>query len=151
MGVGQPTTRTTDATTKDSRGGEAPLYRLGRALWWELRAELYPKWVKEKLPVPDAVAEDPGHLIEDIQLGALILKLPLGLGLALAPMYAKSYQGLLAGLGSYLAADFLYQFIELSRGEETWAQRRKATLVAEVISVPLRLVGAVRGRGGRRQ
>ena len=141
MGLGQSTAGKTHRGTSPSGVGEESLFRrLGRALWWLLRAELYPKRLKERLPVPEAIAEDRGHLYEDVQLAALILKLPLGLGLALAPMYVKSYQGLLAGLGSYLAADFLYQFVDLSRGEESWAQRRSATLVAEIVGLPAALL-----------
>jgi hypothetical protein len=142
MGLGQSTTRGTAEQTARADGGEEPplLRRLAQALLWELRAELYPKWVKERLPVPDPVASDQSHLFEDVQFGALILKLPLAIGLALAPLHSTSHQWLLLGLGGYVVTDFLFQFLEQSRGAESWFQRRRATLAAEIVGVGVRLV-----------
>jgi len=121
------------------------LNRIVYALWWWLRAELLTKRAKEKLPIPNEIIADRGHLFQDIQLGALILKLPLGLGLGLMPMYVGSYQGLLAGLGSYLAIDFLFQFIELGHGEETWHHYHYGTLAVEIIGAFGLSVKAVSG------
>ena len=150
MGLGQSTTQATNGGIAPSdRDEQSLLRRVWRALLWELRAEFYPKWLKEKLPVPDAVASDQSHLFEDVQLGALMLKLPLAIGLALAPMYSASHQVLLLSMGGYVVTDFLFQFLEQSRGAESWSQRRRAALAIEIVGAGVRLVKRGCGSRGR--
>jgi hypothetical protein len=103
----------------------------------ELYSEFVPRWFKEKQATGGSVRGVPEWILPSLKIG-------VGTGLCALPAAFDlgGYEAATGAVGLYIAADAVYQFIDMMGPRSEGRGGKAATLLVDIVSYPVYLISS---------